>query len=71
MFYPRANNGATVIYTALKPILQTVKGRIDELMNEGKKKLWLDINIIEVYIINDKKYDFIILILMILIIWIN
>jgi hypothetical protein len=38
MFYPRANNGATVIYTAIKPILVKVKARIEEIYGkEGGK----------------------------------
>lgn len=31
MFFPRANNGATLIYTAIKPILIKVKGKMEEV----------------------------------------
>jgi hypothetical protein len=37
MFYPRANNGATVIYIAIKPILQRVREQIDGYLNPGLK----------------------------------
>jgi hypothetical protein len=37
MFYPRANNGATVIYVALKPLLQRVKDQIEDLLNPSRK----------------------------------
>lgn len=37
MFYPRVNNGATVIYIALKPLLQRVKAKIDEFLNPSRK----------------------------------
>jgi hypothetical protein len=30
LFYPRANNGATIIYTALKPLLVRVKEQVEK-----------------------------------------
>jgi uncharacterized membrane protein required for colicin V production len=38
LFYPRANNGATVIYTALKPLLVKVRAEIDGLNSKASVK---------------------------------
>jgi hypothetical protein len=38
MFYPRSNNGATVIYNKLKPYLVEVKKTIDQTWNDLQKK---------------------------------
>lgn len=49
MFYPRANNGATTIYVALKPMLQKVKERIDSIFNTNAKSAWLIVNNMDIY----------------------
>lgn len=38
LFYPRANNGANVIYTAIRPLLVRVKSKIDELNSKERTK---------------------------------
>jgi hypothetical protein len=37
MFYPRANNGATTIYVAIKPLLRTVRDQFDAIFTPVRK----------------------------------
>lgn len=39
MFYPREKNGATIIYTALKPILQKLNQKIEQYNGKIGKKV--------------------------------
>jgi hypothetical protein len=39
MFYPREKNGATIIYTALKPILQKLNEKIEQYNGKIGKKV--------------------------------
>lgn len=50
MFYPRANNGANIIYVAIKPLMEKLREKLDELQASAKKSAWLN-NIVNIQII--------------------